>query len=92
MTTSKDNVWLATFGQEYQILKRTKLLSEIYFVSRDEQGDHHRLAANVGFKQKLLDNLTIHASVGQSLREHNRGGPDIRAYAGLKWEFDAPWR
>jgi hypothetical protein len=30
--------------------------------------------------------------VGKSLREGNRGGPDLRAYAGFKWEFDAPWK
>lgn len=31
---SAENVWLLAFGQEYQVAKRTKLLSEIYFVSR----------------------------------------------------------
>jgi len=85
--TSKENVWLGTFAQEYQVAKRTKLLSEIYFVSREEHGEHNRFAANIGFKHKLLDNLNIHGSIGQSLREHNRGGPDVRAYSGLKWEF-----
>jgi hypothetical protein len=92
VTTEKDNVWLATVAQEYQVFKRTKLLSEIYFVSREEHGDHNRLAANIGFKHKILDNLSVHASVGKSIRDENRGGPDLRAYAGLKWEFGAPWR
>lgn len=90
--TSAENVWLLTFGQEYQVAKRTKLLSEIYFVSREEPGGPNRLAATIGFKHKLLDNLTLHAAVGKSVREGNRGGPDLRVYAGLKWEFDAPWR
>jgi hypothetical protein len=85
--TPTDNVWLLTFGQEYQVARRTKLLSEIYFISREEPGGPNRLAANVGFKHKLLENLTIHAAVGKSMREGNRGGPDLRAYAGLKWEF-----
>jgi hypothetical protein len=92
VTTSTENVWLLTFGQEYQFARRTKLLSEIYFASREEPAGPNRLAANVGFKHKLFDNLTVHAAVGKSVREGNRGGPDLRVYAGLKWEFDAPWK
>lgn len=92
VTTSAENVWLATFAQEYQITKKTKLLSEVYFVSREAPGDPNRLAANIGFKHKLLDNLTVHAAVGKSVREGNRGGPDVRAYVGLKYEFSAPWQ
>jgi hypothetical protein len=87
-----DNVWLLTFAQEYEITKRTRLLSEIYWVSREAPGEPNQLAGNIGFKHKLLDNLAIHAAVGKSLREGNRGGPDVRAYVGLKYEFDAPWR
>jgi hypothetical protein len=90
--TRKENVWLVTFGQEYQVAKRTKLLSETYFVSREEAGDHNRLAANIGFKHRLFRDFTVHASIGESLREANHGGPDLRAYVGFKWEFDAPWR
>jgi hypothetical protein len=67
-------------------------LSEIYWVSREAPGEPNQLAGNIGFKHKLLDNLTIHAAVGKSLREGNRGGPDVRAYVGLKYEFGAPWR
>src|SRR5688572_31574819 len=78
--TPKDNVWLFTLGQEYQVAKRTKLLSEIYYVTRDEPGAPNRLAANIGFKQKILDDLTFHGSIGKSIREANRGGPDLRAY------------
>ena len=92
VTTSTENVWLLTFGQEYQIAKQTKLLSELYFVSREEPGEPNRLAANIGFKHRLRDNLTIHAAIGKSVREGNRGGPDLRIYAGLKWEFDALWK
>ena len=85
-----ENVWLLAFAQEYQVARRTKLLSEIYFVSRDASGEAHRLAANIGFKHKLRDNLSLHAAVGKSLREGNRGGPDLRVYVGVKWEFGAP--
>lgn len=92
VTTSTENVWLLTFGQEYQVAKRTKLLSELYFVSREEPGEPNRLAANIGFKYKLLDNLSVHAAVGKSIRKSNRGGPDVRIYVGSKWEFDLPWR
>lgn len=89
--TTKENVWLFTFGQEYQVAKRTKLLSEIYYITRDEPDAPNRLAANIGFKQKIFKDLTFHGSVGKSIREANRGGPDLRAYVGIKWEFDAPW-
>ena len=82
-----ENVWLLAFAQEWQVAKRTKLLSELYFVSREESGEPNRLAANIGFKHKLLDNLSVHAAVGKSVREGNRGGPDLRAYVGFKWEF-----
>jgi hypothetical protein len=92
VTTSKENPWLLTFGQEYQVAKKTKLLSEIYFVSREEPGEPNRLAANIGFKHKLRDNFSIHAAFGQSIREDNRGGPDVRVYVGMKWEFGAPWK
>lgn len=89
---SAENVWLVTFGQEWQVAKRTKLLSEIYFVSREEPGEPNRLAVNLGFKHQLRDNFTVHAAVGKSVREGNRGGPDVRVYVGVKYEFGAPWR
>ncbi len=78
VTQQTDNVWLLTFGQEYQIARRTKLLSELYFVSREAPGEAKRLAAKIGFKHKLRDNLTVHAAIGKSVREENRGGPDVR--------------
>src|SRR5262247_135995 len=51
--------------------------SELYFVSREEPGEPNRLAANVGVKHNLRDNLQLHAAVGKSVREGNRGGPDL---------------
>jgi hypothetical protein len=83
----RDNVWFAAFGQEYQIAPRTRLLSEIYWVTHEEPGGPHRLACNLGFKHKLRDNLTFHGALGKSLRESNVGGPSVRVYVGLKYEF-----
>jgi hypothetical protein len=89
--TARQDVWRVSFAQEWQVAKKTKLLSEIYWRTSEEAGGHNRLAWNAGFKHRLSDNLNVHAAVGESLREGNRGGPDLRVYAGLKWEFDAPW-
>lgn len=90
--SARQDVWRASFAQEWQVAKQTKLLSEIYWRTSDEPGEPDRLAWNAGFKHKLLANLTLHAAVGESLRASNIGGPDLRVYAGLKWEFDAPWK
>jgi hypothetical protein len=40
----------------------------------------------------LRDNLTVHVAIGKSVRDGNRGGPELRVYAGVKWEFGAPWK
>jgi hypothetical protein len=32
------------------------------------------------------------AAVGKSVGKTSRRGPDLRVYAGLKCEFDAPWK
>ena len=85
--SARQDVWRASFAQEWQVAKQTKLLSEIYWRTSDEPGEPDRLAWNAGFKHKLLANLTLHAAVGESLRASNVGGPDLRVYAGLKWEF-----
>jgi hypothetical protein len=83
----RENVWFTSFAQEYEVHQKTKLLSEIYWLNSEEPGETHRLAANVGFKHKLRPNFTVHASIGKSLRDGNRGGPSLRAYAGVKYEF-----
>jgi hypothetical protein len=84
---SRDNVWLLSAAQEYELTKKFRLLSEIYWISREAPGEPNTLAGQVGFKYYLRDNLNVHAAVGKSLREGNEGGPDIRAYVGLKWDF-----
>ncbi|MGH7944338.1 MAG: transporter [Opitutaceae bacterium] len=89
---SVEDVPLFSFAQEWAMTPSTRLLSEIYFVGREAPGDANRFAFNVGFKHRVRDHLTVHAAFGQSLRSHRRGGPDARVYAGLKYEFDAPWK
>ena len=84
---ARQDVWRASFAQEWQVARRTKLLSEIYWRTGSEAGEPDRLAWNAGFKQNLSNALSVHAAVGESLRAANRGGPDLRLYAGLKWEF-----
>ena len=84
---SRDNVWFTSFAQEYLVLKHTKLVSEIYWLNSDEPGEPSRFAGNIGFKHKVRPDLTLHASIGKSLRHENRGGPDLRFYVGMKYEF-----
>jgi hypothetical protein len=84
---STENVWLLSFAQYYEVAARTRVLSEIYFISREEPGGPNQLAANIGFEQDLRENLAVHAAIGKSLREGNRGGPDLFVYVGLKWVF-----
>ena len=81
------NVFFTSFAQEYQVHEKTKLLSEIYWLNSEEPGQPHRLAANIGFKHKVRPDLTVHASAGKSLREGNDGGPSLRFYVGMKYEF-----
>jgi hypothetical protein len=38
--------------------------------------------------KKLRDGLFIHGAVGSSFRDHNQGGPDLRVYLGLEYDFD----
>ncbi len=89
---SRDNVWLLSTAQEYELAKRFRLLSEMYWFSREEPGGLNTLAGQIGCEYHLRDGLNVHGAVGKSLREGNRGGPDLRAYLGVKWEFGAPWK
>jgi hypothetical protein len=90
--SARQDVWRASLAQEWTVAGKTKLLGEIYWRTADEPGGDDRLGWNVGFKHKARDNLSVHAAVGESLRAGNHGGPDLRVYAGLKFEFGAPWR
>ena len=88
----RKNVWFASFAQEYEITKKAKLLSEVYFETSDEPGRPNRLAANVGFEQKIREDFKLIGSIGKSLREANQGGPELRFYVGFEWDFAAPWK
>ena len=92
ITQSRNNVWFASFVQEYQVSSKTKLLSEIYLETSEEPGQPNRFAADVGFEKEIAHNLTFQAAEGKSLREGNHGGPGLRIYVGLHWVFDAPWK
>jgi len=86
----RENVPFFSVAQEWALTPTTALLSEVYLLGREAPGDPDRVAFNLGFKQQIGDGLFVHAAAGQSLRTHQRGGPDARLYAGLKYEFGAP--
>lgn len=86
------NTWRASFAQEWQVVKNTKLLSEIYGRTSDEPGGEDQFAAQIGFQQNLTARLQLHGAVGRSLRAHHAGGPQLRAYLGVRYNFDAPWK
>lgn len=83
----KRDVWFAAFAQEYELSGKTSLLSEVYWKTNDEPRGPFRLAADVGFKRRISDNLWGHGAIGKSLREGNTGGPGLRVYLGVKYEF-----
>ena len=87
----RQDVWRASFAQEWQALENLRLLSEVYWRGADEPGSPARLGWNLGFKHKLRDRVSWHGAMGESLRPKNRGGPDLRAYVGFKFEFASPW-
>jgi len=92
MHEARKNTWFIGFAQKYQIAKDTNLLSEIYWETGDEPGKSNTFAASVGFEREIVKDVTFQAVVGRSLREGAAGGPDLRAYVGLHWVFDAPWK
>ncbi len=91
VTESRENAWRASFAQEWQVAKNTKLLSDIYGKTSDEPGGEDRFAAQIGFKHKLSEKLQLHGAIGKSLRKDEAGGPELRAYLGVRYNFDAPW-
>jgi hypothetical protein len=92
LRSSRQDMWRASFAQEWQASRSLKLLSEVYWRSADEPAADARLGWNVGFKHTLRSSVTWHGAIGESLRSGNRGGPDLRAYVGIKFEFPAPWQ
>jgi hypothetical protein len=91
VVSARQNVWRASFAQEWLTMENLRLLSEVYWRGADEPGNPARLGWNIGFKHKLRDSVSWHGAIGESLRPENRGGPDLRAYVGFKFEFRPPW-
>lgn len=81
----------AAFGQAWQLTEQAYLLSEIYGRSKDEPGGEYEVAAQIGFKYEFSETFQVHGAVGRSLRDHAKGGPDLRVYLGCEISFDAPW-
>lgn len=90
-SNARQDVWRASLANEWSVTDKTKLLAEAYWRTSDEPGGAHRLGWNIGFKHKARPDLSLHAAMGESLRPGNRGGPDLRAYVGVKYEFATPW-
>lgn len=81
----------AAFGQAWQLSEHAYLLSEIYGRGKDEPGGEYEIAAQIGFKYEFSESFQVHGAVGRSLRDHAKGGPDLRVYLGCEISFDAPW-
>lgn len=92
VTGRRYNQWFAGFAQQYQISKKFDILTEIYCQRAEEPGLSNQFAAGIGFEWEFAHGLALQGEIGRSLREGSRGGPDLRAYVGLHWTFDAPWK
>jgi hypothetical protein len=84
---TRRNFGFAAIGLEIAVSEAFHPLAEVYWRSADTPGEPARVSADLGFKYALVRHLSIHASVGTSLRAESLGGPQIRVYAGLKWDF-----
>jgi hypothetical protein len=76
-------------GGEVEIGRGLTLLADAYWRSADVPSEPARVAGDLGLKLKLTQELALDAAIGRSLRSAAVGGPELRAYAGLKWEFGA---
>jgi len=86
---NRRNVCFAAVGQEIEPVDGLHLLAEVYWRSSDTPGEPARVGADIGFKYALVRHLSVHAAVGTSLRRESLGGPELRVYGGLKWDFVA---
>jgi len=84
---ARENPWFVAAAEEYKLSKKTILVSELYWQTREKPGAFNRLAYNVGFKQKLAPNFRIHGAIGGSLRQGDAGGPQLRLFLGFKYEL-----
>jgi len=83
---ARENPWFASVAVEYRLLRRTALLAEIYWQTREKPGAPNRLGYSLGFKQKITGSLRVHGAIGGSLRNGDAGGPQLRVFLGLKYE------
>jgi hypothetical protein len=83
------NVGFAAVGQDVEPVDGLHLLSEVYWRSSDTPGEPARVSADIGFKYAFFRHLSVHAAAGTSLRRESLGGPQLRVYDGLKWDFVA---
>jgi hypothetical protein len=81
---ARNDVWFAAWAQYFALTSATSLLADLYLETSEEPGGRDRIAADIGFKHDLSDWLQLRAALGKSLRTGNEGGPDLRAYAGVK--------
>lgn len=88
----RDGVWFGSLVQGFQVAKKTTLFTEFYIESSEERGGPYRLAANLGFDQEIVKDLSLQGSISRSVREDREGGPDLRMYLGIHWVFGAPWQ
>jgi|GEM_PF-2104546 len=85
---TRRGVWLMNFEQQWRVASGTKLLSEVNWKTSDTPCEPYRLAWNAGFRHKLRDGLFVHGAGGSSFRDNQEGGPELRLYLGLEYDFD----
>jgi hypothetical protein len=61
------------------------LLSDVCWRTADVPDEAARRATDIGFQYEVVRRLQIQGSVGTSLRPDALGGPEFRAFLGLRW-------
>ena len=84
---ARENTWFLAAAEEYKLCRKTILVSEVYWLTREKPGAYNRLVCSVGFKQKLTPNFRIHGAISGSLRHDDVGGPQLRLFLGFKYEL-----
>lgn len=81
------NTGLLGLGAEVVLREGVRLVGDAFWRSADVAGDPARVAGDLGLKLQVAPGLALHGAVGRSLRPDQLGGPALRLYGGLKWEF-----
>jgi hypothetical protein len=87
VTLPRRNTGFLGAGAVVDVGPRLKLLADVYWQGADVVGEPARAAGDLGLERKLTRSLAFHAAIGRSLRSAAAGGPELRVYGGLKWEF-----